>query len=220
MQRKINTGNFLFYDSMPWVRLGLEAYLQPAIIHSNQVGTLHELSAALEQNPNQTVVMELYSSNERLYEGVRFILQAKEFWPKTAWMVFTDVENYSIVHLLAAIPRISLVSKRDELECVLNGITSARYGLGYHSPNIQRIMAVRSLPAPVKGLSSSEWQVLALMISGFSAQNIADNTQRTYKTVSCHKLNILRKLCFNQADFILMLLAFRRRSPVSIQTFH
>ncbi|MFI8415578.1 LuxR C-terminal-related transcriptional regulator [Serratia sp. NPDC078593] len=210
MEKTISAGHFIFYDAIPWINLGLTYFLKPDIIHSQQVSSLNELNEALRCQPQQTVVMELYGTHERLYEGVRYILQAKERWPDTAWVVFTDVENYSILHLLATIPNISLVSKRERLEFILTGITSARYALGYQSPEIKRIIEQHPLPAPVKLFSNTEWQVLALMVSGLTPQRIATTTRRTYKTISSHKLNISHKVCIKQMDFIMMLLAFRK----------
>ncbi|WBF44095.1 LuxR C-terminal-related transcriptional regulator [Serratia rubidaea] len=201
-------GHFILYDPIPWVRIGLEAFLRPWIAQSHAVASLNELKVALAQNPRQTVIMELYGVQERLYDGLRFILHAQECWPGAAWVVLTDVENQSVLHLLSLIPNISLVSKRDNLGFILTGISSANHGLRCHSPEIRRMLAESSVK-PMKALSHSEWKILALMVAGFSTQSIANNIQRSYKTVSSHKQSIKNKLGLNQVSFIRFILSCR-----------
>ncbi|EFE93757.1 DNA-binding transcriptional activator EvgA [Serratia odorifera] len=212
MQIKMEAGNFIFYDPVSWVHEGLMVLLQPSIIGLYQAVAFNQITAALEMQPRQTVIMELYGVNERVIDGVRFILEAKNLWPETAWVVFTDIENYSVLHLLASIPQIALVSKRDGMALLLTGIESARAGQGYQSPCIAQTLLRHPCPAPVKGLSGSEWRIMAMMVAGLTPQRIAISTRLAYKTVSSHKRNILNKLCSTRTGFIKMLLTLRKRA--------
>ncbi|MOA58241.1 Bacterial regulatory protein, luxR family [compost metagenome] len=52
-----------------------------------------------------------------------------------------------------------------------------------------------------------------MMITDSDPRRIARVTHRSYKTVSTHKLNIMRKLGLNQAGFMRLILAFRIQHP-------
>ncbi|MDK5911761.1 LuxR C-terminal-related transcriptional regulator [Serratia nevei] len=51
------------------------------------------------------------------------------------------------------------------------------------------------------------------MVAGVSPGSIANVTRRSYKTISSHKLNIMRKLGLNQAGFMRLILSLRTRYP-------
>lgn len=213
MENNDHSRHFILYDAMPWVGMGLEAFLHPLSAAMQPVASLGELKAALSQQPRQTVIMELYGAQECLYDGLYFILHEKAFWPNTPWVVLTDIENHSVLRLLSSIPDSVLVSKRDGLEAILDGISAAHHGVHYLSPTIRRSIAGQRERAAFRQLSDSEWRILALMAAGFSAKSIATTTYRSYKTVSTHKLNIMHKLGLNQCGFIHLLLSLRTRWP-------
>ena len=83
------------------------------------------------------------------------------------------------------------------MHCLSDAIAAAGKFSGYRSPHI-RARLVHSAAA----LSDSEWRVLAMMVAGASPGSIANVTRRSYKTISSHKLNIMRKLGLNQAGFM------------------
>ncbi|MBH1928371.1 response regulator transcription factor [Serratia rubidaea] len=213
MKNNDHNRHFILYDAMPWVGMGLEAFLRPLSAATQAVVSLSELKAALSQQPRQTVIMELYGAQECLYDGLYFILHEKAFWPSTLWIVLTDIENHSVLRLLSSIPDSVLVSKRDGLAAILDGISAAHHGVHYLSPTIRRCIAGQQESAAFRQLSGSEWHILALMAAGFSAKSIATTTYRSYKTVSTHKLNIMHKLGLNQSGFLHLLLSLRTRWP-------
>ncbi|MFC0229355.1 helix-turn-helix transcriptional regulator [Serratia aquatilis] len=206
MNRKIGKGTFIFYEPHPWVRKGLQALIDPVHTCSNSFERLKEIEMALNDNGKQTVIMELYNHSENLYDVIQFVLTVRIFWADAAIVIFTDVTNPSILAILAAHPHLSLISKRDKLDCLLNAIEAANLKLIYRSPEIERIQGQLIQP-----LSQSEWRILAFMTGGANSQRIANATQRSYKTVSTHKLNVMRKLKLNQADFMRLVLVFRTR---------
>ena len=213
MKNNDRSRHFILYDAMPWVGMGLGAFLRPLSATTQPVASLSELKAILMQQPRQTVIMELYGAQECLYDGLYFILHEKAFWPNTPWVVLTDIENHSVLRLLASIPDSVLVSKRDGLEAILDAISAAHHAVHYLSPAIRRSIAGQQESGTFKHLSGSEWRILALMAAGFSAKSIATTTYRSYKTVSTHKLNIMHKLGLNQSGFIHLLLSLRTRWP-------
>ncbi|WP_337263897.1 MULTISPECIES: helix-turn-helix transcriptional regulator [unclassified Serratia (in: enterobacteria)] len=208
MSKAIYEGDFIFFDPSPLVRKGLQTLIDPAYTRTFNFQHLKEIGVALDSNEKQTVIMELYSYSENLYDVIQFILTARVFWPETAFVIFTDITHPGILAILAMEPHLSLVSKRDALDCLPSAITAARDMQGYHSPSIQSQLPFGE---PIQPLSHSEWRILALMTSGADPQRIAQVTQRSYKTVSTHKLNIMRKLQLNQADFMRLILVFRTR---------
>ncbi|AHG22944.1 LuxR family transcriptional regulator [Chania multitudinisentens RB-25] len=200
MKKALIEGDFIFFEPYPWVREGLQALVDPAYTQTCHFQHLKEIKIALNNKEKQTVIMELYNHSESLYDVIQFILTAKVFWPRADFVIFTDITNPGILAILAAESHLSLVSKRDDLNCLCSAITTACY----RSPSVQRLLV-----QPVQQLSHSEWRILALMIGGATPQRIANVIQRSYKTVSTHKLNIMRKLQLNQTDFMHFILAFR-----------
>jgi len=202
MNKATYEGDFIFFDPSPWVRKGLQTLIDPEHTRTCSFQHLKEIEIALGDNEKQTVIMELYSHSENLYDVIQFVLTSRVFWPDAAFVIFTDITHTGILAILAMEPHLSLMSKRDDLDCLSTAIDIQ----GYRSPSIQSLLG-----QPIQSLSHSEWRILALMISGADPQRIANVTQRSYKTVSTHKLNIMRKLQLNQADFMRLILVFRTR---------
>lgn len=198
----------LFFEPNPWVRKGLRALIEPEPTRYQFVYSIREIEAVLKENEKQILIMELYNESESLYDVLRFILTINDFWPKTPLIIFTEVTNASILAMLAAEAHLSLVAKGDPLDCLLVAVAVADTGVGFRSPGIQA-----ALTQPVEPLSRSEWLILAMMITDSDPRRIARVTHRSYKTVSTHKLNIMRKLGLNQAGFMRLILAFRIQHP-------
>ncbi|WP_261410986.1 helix-turn-helix transcriptional regulator [Serratia quinivorans] len=198
----------LFFEPNPWVRKGLRALIEPKPMCYQFAHSVRGIDTMLKENDKQILIMELYNESENLYDVLRFILTINDFWPKTPLIIFTEVTNASILAMLAAEVHLSLVAKDDPLDCLFEAIVAANSGEEYRSPGIQT-----ALTQPVEPLSRSEWRILAMMITDTNPQRIARVTHRSYKTVSSHKLNIMRKLGLNQAGFMRLILAFRLQHP-------
>ena len=198
----------LFFEPNPWVRKGLRALIEPKPMCYQFAHSVRGIDTMLKENDKQILIMELYNESENLYDVLRFILTINDFWPKTPLIIFTEVTNASILAMLAAEVHLSLVAKDDPLDCLFEAIVAANRGGEYRSPGIQR-----ALTQPIEPLSRSEWRILAMMITDTNPQRIARVTHRSYKTVSTHKLNIMRKLGLNQAGFMRLILAFRLQHP-------
>lgn len=200
--------DILFFEPNPWVRKGLRALIGTEPIHYQFVHSIRAVEAGLKENEKQILIMELYNESESLYDVLHFILTIKDIWPKTPLIIFTEVTNASILTILAAQTHLSLVAKDDPLVCLYQAIDAVGTGVSYRSPAIQK-----ALISAVEPLSRSEWQILAMMIAGANPRHIASITHRSCKTVSSHKLNIMRKLRLNQAGFMRLILAFRTQYP-------
>jgi DNA-binding NarL/FixJ family response regulator len=198
----------LFFEPNPWVRKGLRALIEPKPMCYQFAHSVRGIDTMLKENDKQILIMELYNESENLYDVLRFILTINDFWPKAPLIIFTEVTNASILAMLAAEVHLSLVAKDDPLDCLFEAIVAANSGEEYRSPGIQT-----ALTQPVEPLSRSEWRILAMMITDTNPQRIARVTHRSYKTVSSHKLNIMRKLGLNQAGFMRLILAFRLQHP-------
>ncbi|HEJ7931366.1 response regulator transcription factor [Serratia marcescens] len=198
----------LFFEPSYLVRRGMEAFLVTQSSDSYFSDTLRELEEALKEGKPRALIMELYHQSEYLYDVLRYVLTAKNVWPEIPLVIFTTVEHPGILALLAADARIAIVAKEDPLHCLSDAIAAAGKFSGYRSPHI-RARLVHSTAA----LSDGEWRVLAMMVAGASPRSIATVTRRSYKTISSHKLNIMRKLGLNQAGFMRLILTLRTRYP-------
>ncbi|EOI1368946.1 LuxR C-terminal-related transcriptional regulator [Serratia marcescens] len=198
----------LFFEPSYLVRRGMEAFLVTQSSDSYFIDTLRELEGALKEGKPRALIMELYHQSEYLYDVLRFVLTAKNVWPEIPLVIFTTIEHPGILALLAADARIAIVAKEEPLHCLSDAIAAAGKFSGYRSPHI-RARLVHSTAA----LSDGEWRVLAMMVAGASPRSIATVTRRSYKTISSHKLNIMRKLGLNQAGFMRLILTLRTRYP-------
>lgn len=186
----------------------MEAFLITRTSDRHFIDTLRELEEALKEGKPRVLIMELYHQREYLYDVLRFILTAKNVWPEIPLVIFTAVEHPGILALLATDVRIAIVAKEEPLHCLSDAIAAAGKFSGYRSPHI-RARLVHSAAT----LSGTEWRVLAMMVAGASPRSIANVTRRSYKTISSHKLNIMRKLGLNQAGFMRLILTLRTRYP-------
>ncbi|RTF38890.1 DNA-binding response regulator [Serratia marcescens] len=198
----------LFFEPSYLVRTGMEVFLVTRSSDRYFIDALSELEGALKGGKPRALIMELYHQNEYLYDVLRFVLTAKNVWPEIPLVIFTAVEHPGILALLATDARIAIVAKEEPLHCLRDAIAAAGEFSGYRSPHIRARLA----HSPV-ALSDGEWRVLAMMAAGASPRSIANLTRRSYKTVSSHKLNIMRKLSLNQAGFMRLILTLRTRYP-------
>lgn len=198
----------LFFEPSYLVRKGMETFLVTRTSDRYFIDTLRELEGALKDEMPRALIMELYHQSEYLYDVLRFVLTAKNVWPEIPLVIFTAVEHPGILALLATDARIAIVAKSDPLHCLNDAIAAAGEFSGYRSPHI-RARLVHTTAA----LSDTEWRVLAMMVAGASPRSIANVTRRSYKTISSHKLNIMRKLGLNQAGFMRLILTLRTRYP-------
>ncbi|HGM5488524.1 TPA: LuxR C-terminal-related transcriptional regulator [Serratia fonticola] len=201
--------NYILFDPHPLVRVGLEALIALDNKRVSHLASLKDITQLLNDNEQQTVIMELYHHNEDIYSVVRFLLTAGKIWPRACLVVLTDISNPGILTLLAAQKHLSLVAKRDDINYLLAAISAAHPTASYRSPVIQQLLLQR-----LRTLSSCEWRILGLMVSGANAQHAAQVIGRNYKTICTHKLNIMRKLGLNQVGFMQLLLVFRTRYGV------
>ncbi|BEM76763.1 hypothetical protein SME38J_08660 [Serratia marcescens] len=198
----------LFFEPSYLVRKGMETFLVTRTSDRYFIDTLRELEGALKDEMPRALIMELYHQSEYLYDVLRFVLTAKNVWPEIPLVIFTAVEHPGILALLATDARIAIVAKSDPLHCLNDAIAAAGEFSGYRSPHI-RARLVHTAAA----LSATEWRVLAMMVAGASPRSIANVTRRSYKTISSHKLSIMRKLGLNQAGFMRLILTLRTRYP-------
>lgn len=198
----------LFFEPSFLVRRGMKAFLVTRSSDRYFIDTLTALERALKEGKPHALIMELYHHSEYLYDVLRFVLTAKNVWPEIPLVIFTAVEHPGILALLATDARIAIVAKDDPLHCLSDAIAAAGEFSGYLSPHIRA-----RLTHSATALSDSEWRVLAMMAAGASPRSIANMTRRSYKTISSHKLNIMRKLGLNQAGFMRLILTLRTRYP-------
>ncbi|MGF6192575.1 LuxR C-terminal-related transcriptional regulator [Serratia sp. 2723] len=198
--------SYILFDPHPLVNIGLQALIDPSNKKISRLSRLKDIISSLNDNEQQTVIMELYHHTEDIYQVVRFVLTAGKLWPKASLVVFTDLINPDILSLLAAQNHLSLVAKRDNVNYLLAAISAAYPTTSYRSPAMRQLLLQRQRP-----LSGCEWRILGLMVAGANAQHAAQVIGRSYKTVCTHKLNIMRKLGLNQVGFMQLVLAFRTR---------
>lgn len=201
--------DLLFWEPIPFAASGLVAYLQPWTRSGTQVSSLKELQPILATSHDFTLIMELYSFQDTLFEVVQFVLSLRRQHPALKLIIFTGIKNTGILRLLAADPQLVLISKSDRLDCLLTGIGRLQARLGYCSPAIKRCLY--SGEEKNSSLSQAEWQVLCLLVAGHSTQKIAEGTSCSCRTISMQKKNIMRKIANRNVEFNRLVIQLRAR---------
>ncbi len=163
------------------------------------VNSLMELAFNLNKMKKQVIVMELYNHTDNVCDSIRFILNIRPGYHQHRWIILTDIFHQGISRLLSHPAAITLLPKSEALACIS----------GHLNSNIASGTSYHDLHNP---LSGGEWQILQMMVRGIREKDISTRLNRSYKTVSSQKLNIMRKLQLSKTDFLKLLLELRKRA--------
>ncbi len=148
----------------------------------------------VRQYPIDVVVMDISMPGIGGLEAVRRIVSRK---PKAQVLVLSMYEDdVFAVRALSAGAR-GFVSKRVAPEELIEAIRTVRMGDTYLSAEMARRLATKRFSQsmdPFTALSTREFEIFRRLSRGESASEIAKTLKLSVKTVSNHRLSILRKL--------------------------
>lgn len=192
----------LIADSHVLVRKGIRALLmsEPDIRVVGEAGSYAECIAELGAHRVDVLIFDMAMSGSTLQrDSLELLDYLRRAQPRTRSVVLTmHAENEYAARALRAGAH-GYITKDVTPELLLTAVRRVASGGLFLSPNIAESLALRvalqnGIAAPHERLSKRERAVFGLLADGRTINDIAQQLMLSAKTVSAHKLNVLRKM--------------------------
>jgi len=117
-------------------------------------------------------------------------------------MVLTGRQNAKEFNFAVKMGARAVVSKADDVDCILSGLAAIAGGLIYTSPSVERALA--SSARPMAALSPRQMAILHYLSKGESNKEIGYRLGIAAPTVSFHMTELRRKLAAKNNNSILI----------------
>lgn len=165
-----------------------------------QAGSAPGLLELLERIEAEVLLLDL---NMPGTSGLDLISQVLARRPGLAVLVLTMNSAPAVVQRALDFGAAGFVSKGCDIQTLLAAIRALARGERYIEPSLAQRMVLAHKDVPAERLTRREEEVLALIVDGLRLGEIADRLFLSAKTVSTHKMNLMRKLGVdNNADLI------------------
>ncbi|HBJ66706.1 response regulator [Alcaligenes nematophilus] len=197
-------------DDHPLILMGIRELLGRDINLSVEAvaASPSELVEHLQKNQPDTIITDYSMPGDEQYgDGMRFISYLRRHFPDVKLIVLTMVSNPMIISSLYDAGVQGVVLKQDELSEVLVALHLLRQGVKYYPANFKqdtpKDVLTSSVQERLESLSPREFEVLRLFAMGDSISAIAEQLNRSIKTISAQKASAMRKLnVHNNQDLI------------------
>lgn len=194
--------NILLADNHTLVRKGVRALLahQPDLSVVAEAETYGDAVEALKKHKVEVVLLDVsIPVPESARDGLDLIAAVRSLQPLARTLVLTmhTESDYAIRALRAGVN--GYVTKDVSPEVLISAIQRVAGGAMFLSPGIAESLALRAAlqndEEPLhKRLSRRELAIFGMLAHGKSVNEIAQRLTLSAKTVSAHKLSVLRKL--------------------------
>lgn len=194
--------NIIIVDNHVLVRKGIRALFvsQPDLNVVAEAGTYEEALEQLQAHRVDVVIFDIaIPVSTPGCDSLNLIAHVRTAQPHAHTVVLTmhTESEYAARALKAGVH--GYLTKDVTPELLINAIRRVVTGALFLSPNVAEILALRvalkeDIGPPHKLLSKRELAVFSLIADGKTINDIARRLTLSAKTVSAHKLNVLRKL--------------------------
>ncbi|WP_260515796.1 response regulator transcription factor [Serratia fonticola] len=183
----------------PLMALGLAHYIEDLRLgHCCQMTTmsLTDLEDKLRQTAVSVLIVDLSGSPQEMATIALRLAMLHEHFLLLNIVVYTACCDATILGPLQYQERISLIAQQEQPEKICWDLAEALTVGHVHSPSIKLCLNNMNALKPLDQslLTRSERNVLIHLFSGLSLTEIAKLFNRSIKTISAHKCNIMRKL--------------------------
>ena len=165
-----------------------------------QAGNATALLELLRRNPPDVLLLDLNMPGE---SGPVLLGRIRQGWPSLPVLVLTMHGSPTFVQRSLELGARGFLSKGCDIQTLMTAIRKLAAGERFVESALAQRMV---LDGPGDGevrLTRREQEVLALIVAGVRLGDIADRLFLSAKTVSTHKMNLMRKLGVdNNADLI------------------
>jgi two-component system capsular synthesis response regulator RcsB len=169
-----------------------------------EAGTGEGLLAALKRHPCEVVVTDftMPGMDSEDADGLLLIKRLKAEQPSTKIIVYTAMSNPAVIKRLYRMGVFSVINKREKLDELINACQATLSAKQVHFPTSLRgelevSWAQGDAFAVRRDLTTSELEVVRMIVEGNSLNEICRRLSRTPSTISTHKNNAMRKLGLN-----------------------
>ncbi|MBB5179589.1 NarL family two-component system response regulator LiaR [Planomicrobium koreense] len=185
----------LLADDHEMVRIGVSAYLQsqPDMeVAGEAVNGEEAVKMALELRPD-VILMDMVMPVMNGAEATDAIITQ---WPEAKIMIVTSFPDDDKVYPALKAGAVSYILKTSKASRIAESIRSTMSGTPVLEPEVMTKMMkqMRHSHVPHEDLTDREMEILLLIASGYSNQEIADKLFIALKTVKTHVSNLLAKL--------------------------
>jgi len=193
--------NVVIFDSYKIVCDGIESLISDVSdvkIIAKVTGGMRALNETLSETLCHVLLLNVYSPDGEALEHIRTV---RRQFPKINILVLSmsDLENFVLKTIKAGAK--GFLSKDTSRAELLEAIYTIRNGFDYYGKSITNILLRGYLNQPLNNkeddqpeLSAREIEVLRLVGSGMTNQEIADKLFVSIRTVESHKSNVMRKI--------------------------
>ena len=163
------------------------------------VGTAHsgeELLALLDRQPCDVAVIDysMPAPSTEAQDGLRLLQSVRKRHPALHLVVFTMIDNPSVLHAAIEAGVQGLVSKASPIEDLTTAIVAVAGNRSFVCNGLRRKLFAHAHIGDLDELSACEAEVVRLYVQGLSVTEIAAQLHRSVKTVSHQKSEAMHKL--------------------------
>ena len=212
----------LIADDHVLFRQGLRQLLaeQPDLDVVAEAGNCNEVIDCLRKHDVDVAVLDLSMPGR---DGVELIQHVKSLWPELPVLVLTMHNHEQYASRVLKAKASGYITKDCAAEQVVVAIRRLAQGGEYVSPNIAERLALQLTrrgvsDQPHTSLSDREFKIFEMFVQGKTGTQIASELSLSKKTVSTHKVRLLRKMNLRN-EFELVHYAIEHRLELP-QKFH
>lgn len=186
-------------DDHPIVRSGIRELLESgdefgAIV---EVGSSDALVEAMQNSNFDLVLTDLNMPGGQTTDGLNLLDLLRQRWPLTPVVVLTMVSNVGLLNAVLDTGVRGLLNKADALDNLEQAVQAVVQGQTFVSSDLRAMIDIAHAAAPGSGearLSRRESEVLRMFASGLTVSQIAQQLDRSAKTISRQKMDAMAKL--------------------------
>jgi len=164
-----------------------------------EAGDAQQVLECLRKHPIDVAILDLSMPGR---DGIELIQHVKSIWPSLPVLVLTMHGHEQYASKALKVKASGYITKDCAAEQVVVAIRRLAQGGDYISPGIAEKLALQltrqnASTQPHTSLSDREFKIFEMFVQGKTGTQIATELSLSKKTVSTHKVRLLRKLKLN-----------------------
>lgn len=202
--------NVLLADDHPIVLMGVREIIErdPRFKVVGEAMNSSELISKVSQLSPDVIITDYNMPGDEQYgDGSRLVEYLRRHFPQPRVLILTVISNPQVLTWLYDLGISGVISKNAGLEQILVAL-DAFYREGHYQHDSQNGISIdddHGLSQRLSQLTVKEFEVLRLFASGMSVSDIAQNLNRSIKTISTLKISGMRKLDVDSDQALLIL---------------
>lgn len=187
-------------DDHPVIRMGMEAVLDQSPTHAlvGSAANSDELLALLDAHPCDVVVTDYAMPGGEHGDGLALLALLRRTWPALRIVVVTGLDQPAMIREIHAAGIDHIVSKSDDHRLIGDAVQAAYVNRRYFSPSVLPLIPARGSQRGSPALSPRERELVALLATGLTVNEVAERLGRRKQTISTQKVNAMAKLAIER----------------------